>query len=125
MLSRRRLKDRILLWFGLFAVVYGVRQLAKDPLVQIALGESAKLRLFLVAWLDFAIVIPVMLFNEEVFDRGWRSTIRWAVWITAGYAVIGIALGLATGNPYLLPEPGSGLIWCLWLAGVYCQLQRP
>ena len=115
-LFRRRWKDRSLLWFGLFAVVYGVRELAKNPLVQIASAEPERLVRLLVAWLDFAIAIPLMLFSEEVFGKGWRSSLRWAVWITVGYAVAGIALGLATGNPYPLPEPGKALIWILWLA---------
>jgi sigma-B regulation protein RsbU (phosphoserine phosphatase) len=116
MLSKRRLKDRILLWFGLLAVMYGVRLFAKDPLVQMAFKEPEKSRIFLVAWLDFAIAIPAMLFSEEIFGKGWRSSMRLAVWITVGYAALGIALGLATRNPYFLPEPGAALLWFLWLA---------
>src|SRR5579862_1905091 len=116
MLSTRRFKDRILLWFGLLAVMYGFRLLAKDPLIQIAFQEPERLRVLLVAWMDFAIAIPAMLLGEEIFGKGWRSSMRWAVWITVVYAVLGIALGIATGNPYFLPEPGVALIWCLWLA---------
>ena len=41
-----------------------------------------------------------------MFGRGWRSSLRWAVWILAAYGVTGISLGLIVGRPYVIPEPG-------------------
>jgi len=122
--SRRRSKDRILLWFGLFALMYGVRELAKDRLIYAAFGEPVRLRLNLVAWLDFTIAVPIMLFAEEIFGKGWRSSMRWAVWIAAFYAVIGILLGQFTGNLYFVPEPGVALIWCLWLGVILLAIVK-
>jgi sigma-B regulation protein RsbU (phosphoserine phosphatase) len=52
---------------------------------------------------------------EEVFGRGWRSSVRWGVWILAIYAVIGLTVGVLSGNPYQLPEPATVLLFPLFL----------
>src|SRR5256885_3875828 len=64
---RRRANERILLWFGLNAAIYGLRGLIKNPIILFTLGMSQYWRDYLVSWGDFLIVIPVTLFLEEVF----------------------------------------------------------
>ncbi|MBV9302107.1 MAG: PP2C family protein-serine/threonine phosphatase [Acidobacteriaceae bacterium] len=112
---RRRSNERILLWFGLNALIYGLRALVKNPLIRVTFGVSQYWRDYFVAWGDFLIVIPATLLLEEVFGRGWRSSVRWGVWILAGYAFIGLMVGVLSGNPYRLPEPARILLLPLLL----------
>ena len=113
--TRRRPNERILLWFGLTALIYGVRELIKNPIILLTLGISRYWRDYLVSWGDFLVVIPITLFLEEVFGRGWRSSMRWGVWILTIYAVVGITLGVFSGKPYRLPEPATVLLFPLFL----------
>jgi phosphoserine phosphatase RsbU/P len=114
--ARRRANEKILLWFGLIAAIYGLRGLIKNPIILFTLGMSQYWRDYLVSWGDFLIVIPVTLFLEEVFGRGWRSSLRWGVWILTLYALVGITLGVSSGKPYWLPEPASVLLFPLFLS---------
>jgi phosphoserine phosphatase RsbU/P len=112
---RRRANERILLWFGLTATIYGVRGLIKNPLILLTFGISQYWRDYLVSWGDFLIVIPITLFLEEIFGRGWRSSVRWGVWVLSIYALVGITLGVLSGKPYRLPEPATVLLFPLFL----------
>ena len=109
-IARSTSKERILLWFGLLALVYGLRELARNPLIDLTFATSVNTRDLIVSWGDFLILIPGMLFLEEVFGRGWQSSIRWAVWVLIVYAAFGIALGVATGEYYYLPEPSKSIL---------------
>jgi phosphoserine phosphatase RsbU/P len=109
-LFRSRRKERILLWFGLLALIYGLRELIKNPLVRLTFGITQYWRDYLVSWGDFLVMIPAVLVIEDIFGRGWRSSIRWANWILAAYGVVGIALGLVTNRPYDIPEPARTIL---------------
>jgi phosphoserine phosphatase RsbU/P len=113
--ARRRANEKILLWFGLIAAIYGLRGLVKNPIFLLTLGISQHRRDYLVSWGDFLIVIPLALFLEEVFGRGWRSSVRWGAWVLTIYAVVGITLGVLSGKPYRLPEPATVLLFPLFL----------
>jgi phosphoserine phosphatase RsbU/P len=114
-LFRSRRKDRILLWFGLLALIYGLREAFRNPLVRLTFGITQHWRDYLVSWGDFVIVIPAVLVIEDIFGRGWRSSVRWAIRILAAYGFAGIMLGLATNRPYYLPEPTSLLFTLLFM----------
>src|SRR5579863_2691289 len=103
---RSRAGERILLWFGLLATLYGIRLLARNRLIEVMFGGSVSFWTEVIACLDFVMVIPALLVAEEIYGKGWRSSLRWAIWIMAAYGALGIALGLATGTPYVIPEPG-------------------
>jgi hypothetical protein len=112
---RPRANERILLWFGLIAAIYGLRGLIKNPILLLTLGMAQHHRDYLVSWGDFLIVIPLTLFLEEVFGPGWRSSLRWGVWVLTLYALVGISLGVVSGKPYRLPEPAAVLLFPLFL----------
>src|SRR5207248_10279722 len=99
-------------YFRLFPDIDGLHQLLNDPIGQLTLSISTQAT-YLVAWGDFLILIPAVLFIEEIVGRSWRDSQRWAVWILAAYAVVGLGLCLATGNPYSLPDPGKVLVFPL------------
>lgn len=109
-IARTRSKERILLWFGLFALIYSLREFTKNPLIQLTFDISGRSRDWVVGWGDYLVLIPAMLLLEEVFGRGWRSSVRWGILILAAYDIAGLTLGLAAGNPYYWPEPSRGVL---------------
>ena len=119
-LWRSNFKERILLWFGLFALIYSIRELTKNELILMAFGISRGTRDLVVSWMDFLVVVPGVLFFEEVLGQGWRSSLRWAAWILAAYAGAGIVLGVASGKLYFLPDPAVSIL--LPLIGVVALL---
>jgi sigma-B regulation protein RsbU (phosphoserine phosphatase) len=107
-LLRQRPKDRLLLWLGAFAVCYGVRLLLGiQPIGALALPPAP--RALTVATLNYIILLPAMLFTEELYGPGWRRLLHWFTPVVAAYAVVGFVVGAATGDPGRLPDPA------LWL----------
>lgn len=128
-LWRASAKERILLWFGLVALIYAAREIAKNPLVQISFGISHHARDYFVSWMDFTLLIPGFLFFEEVLGRGWHSALRWATWFLAAYSITGIVLGLISSRPYVIPEPAVyllvPLIAIVTLLNTFSDYKRP
>lgn len=107
--TRTRGKEPILIWFGLFAAIYGIRQLAKNALIPLTIAGPDLFWQRIVTSLDYVIVIPAMLFFEQLYGPGWRNSVRWAIWILAAYASAGIVLSIGTGAVQPLPDPGRVL----------------
>jgi len=106
---RSNRRERLLLWFGLFGAIYGVRMFFKEPLasaLQIprasaAWGEST---------LNYLILIPSFLFGQELYGTGWRGIFRWILAGISTYAVVAIVGDVVTGNPYAAPDPSNALL---------------
>lgn len=85
---RRRGEFRILVWFGLFIGMYGARLLAQ---VGEALGMASQSQLdYLIAFVDFLLLVPGMLFWVELSVGSLR---RFLQWLTVLGVVVGV-LGL-------------------------------
>lgn len=91
-LSRRQPGERILLWFGLFAGPYGLRLLANTTPFQMAFGEPQRFWPFVSKFVEFATLIPALLLFEDFYGKGWRSSIRWLIWIYVVFATVGASL---------------------------------
>lgn len=101
---RPRPKDRLLLWLGAFALCYGFRLLVTigplaDPLI------SARTADFLEWTINYVILVPAMLFAEELYGTGWRGSLRWVTIGASVYAIAGIIINFATGQPGRVPDP--------------------
>lgn len=97
-------KDRLLLWVGIFSLCYGVRLLVNIG----AIGGLVLTRPqgAYADWaINYAIVVPAILFGEEVYGKGWRNSLRWLAVATGVYAVVGFAVDLATHTPGRAPDP--------------------
>jgi sigma-B regulation protein RsbU (phosphoserine phosphatase) len=124
---RGRSKSRLLLWFGLFAGLYGVRVLGRAPAVRLMLSLPDEFWAYLAASADYVIMVPAFLFWEEIYGRGWKSSTRWLVWAGAGYASISVTLSVVLHRPYVLPEPGGAALIAIpaFLIGNYLLGYRP
>jgi sigma-B regulation protein RsbU (phosphoserine phosphatase) len=112
-LARWQSRERVLLWFGLFAGPYGVRLLTNTLQFQLAFGEPQRIWLFVSKLVELATIIPALLLFEDFYGKGWRSSVRWLIWIYLIFATIAFASIVIRNNPDLLPAAGIGTVFLL------------
>ena len=87
---RRASKDRGLVWFGLFAILYGIRLLITTRLFA-DLVRARQVVLFLIWAITFTIGIPAAIFAWGLVSSKWNRTIRILIGAIAALAVVAIA----------------------------------
>src|ERR1044071_4061005 len=107
-LSLLRSRDRILLWIGIFATLYGLRLLWENDLIRIAFGMPS-LRAP-VAVITYLIPIPYVLFFRELLGRGWKSSIQIWLWVQLIFAPIAILAGPVVGYSSAIGRTNSILV---------------
>ena len=87
---RRASKDRGLIWFGLFAILYGIRLLITTRSFGGLIGAPGEIRFFIWA-ITFTIGIPAAIFAWSLVSSQWNRTIRILLGAIAALAVLAIA----------------------------------
>jgi sigma-B regulation protein RsbU (phosphoserine phosphatase) len=91
-----RSRDRLLLWVGVFSLLYAVRLFLNNELFERAINTQ---RADLFPWtlcLTYLIPIPYALFGLELFGGGWRGVIALWLWFEVVFAVVAIPVSLFT-----------------------------
>lgn len=127
---RSRSTSRPLIYLGVANVLYGLRLIVDTDLLGAWVGIPERLALWLVVLITYVIPVPAILFMEWALGRGWRSTIRLALWVQILYAtgailvdavrgpltamginnfvaLFGLAVGIGNGLLYLRKNPDS------------------
>ena len=112
-LSRWQSAERVLLWFGLFAGPYGLRLLMNTIPFQMAFGEPQRFWPFVSRFVELATIVPALLFFEDFYGKGWRSSVRWAIWAYVVFATITFAFIVILRRPNLIPTAGIGTVFLL------------
>lgn len=102
---RRRPKAGLILSFGMIALLYGVRLLASNPTIWLLIDQSEEFWRYSVSFLNYAILIPFVLFMIEIYGKGWRSSFRLLLWIQILYAVAAILSDILRHTPGSFPDP--------------------
>jgi sigma-B regulation protein RsbU (phosphoserine phosphatase) len=95
---RARSKDPALLWFFLYAALYGLRLLANAQSVRFISGVPEPFWAYFRAAITYVITLPSLLFVREIIPA-WRRVLGWAVVTAAVFAMCGIASDQALGRP--------------------------
>ena len=114
-LLRRKSKDRTLLWFGLFVALYGLRALPRHVITRALFDAPDEFWRYLDSVVSNVIVTPAMLFIEDVYGKGWKSSLGWLFWAQAVWGVAAIAADVIRHNPGVTPDP-SNLLLCTFPA---------
>ena len=99
LLWRLRTRDRLLLWVGLFSLLYGTRLLIQNELVRDAFGAPG---IGYRRWefaITYAINIPYVLFALELLGQGWKRVIRIWLGLYVALAAVAIPVTLWLGHP--------------------------
>ena len=94
LLARLRSRDRLLLWVGIFSMLYAARLFVQNELVRGAFNTPGREYVPLALCVTYAINIPFALFAMELLGRGWKSSIAIWVWLCGVFAVIAIPVSL-------------------------------
>jgi phosphoserine phosphatase RsbU/P len=112
-LARRQSRERVLLWFGLFAGPYGVWLVTNTLPFRLAFGPPQRFWLFVSKFVELATIIPALLLFEDFYGKGWRSSIRWLIWLYLTFATIAFVTIVRFNNPDLFPTAGIGTVFLL------------
>jgi sigma-B regulation protein RsbU (phosphoserine phosphatase) len=102
-------RDGLLLWFGVFSAIYGVRMFFKPPLAS-ALAVPLSTGRWIASGLDYFILIPGLLFIEQLYGLGWRQLLRWVTIAMSVFAVVALITNIISGEPGRVPEPSIILL---------------
>jgi sigma-B regulation protein RsbU (phosphoserine phosphatase) len=119
--------NRLLLWFGIFSGIYGVRMFFKQTLAS-AVGIHPIPAAWVENALNYFILIPAVLFIEELYGVGWKRSLRWVTIAAGVYAVAAVALDAAAGDPGFVRDPSLwllALIAAVLVGGVVLGYQPP
>jgi sigma-B regulation protein RsbU (phosphoserine phosphatase) len=103
-------RERILLWFGLFAAPYGLALVYRSVLVPEGNNWVELLEVVVGKLIGLAASIPALLLFQEFYGKGWRLSSKWLLWAYA-LALVGV-LSLMTmrEHPKTIPSPGIALV---------------
>ncbi|MGB0124150.1 MAG: SpoIIE family protein phosphatase [Silvibacterium sp.] len=107
---RRRDRERSLLWFGLFSILYAIVLTVRNSVFQEAFGQPQAIGLAVEHLISLATVVPGLLLFEDFYARGWRASLRWLIGI---YCAVTAAAAMDIGHHHLLkliPPPGTALV---------------
>jgi len=106
---------RILFWFGIFNVMYGIRLLAQVLLPQ-SLWDSPP---YVIPVITYLIIIPGLLFWLELSLGKFRRLLQITVIAALVIGIAGISAAFITGSPEILVPFNSALaIWTLLVLAV-------
>jgi sigma-B regulation protein RsbU (phosphoserine phosphatase) len=108
-------RERLLLWFGLFGALYGVRMFFKQPLAS-AVGIPRGSAAWGESTLNYLIMIPSFLFGWELYGPGWRRMFSWIFAGICTYTAVAIVWDIVTENPSSAPDPSNAILVAVVIA---------
>jgi phosphoserine phosphatase RsbU/P len=104
------LRERILLWFGLFAAPYGLALVCRSIFIPQWDGSAEPIIVDLGRVTYLATSIPALLLFQEFYGPGWRLSSKWLLWIYA-VALVGLFFLMVTyERRRTIPSPGFALV---------------
>jgi sigma-B regulation protein RsbU (phosphoserine phosphatase) len=103
-------RDRILLWFGLFASPYGLALICRSVFIP-EWSDRAELFIFVFGRsMGLLSAIPALLLFRQFYGTGWRLSAKWLIWIYALSVTAALCLTPTYERPHSLPSPGIALV---------------
>jgi sigma-B regulation protein RsbU (phosphoserine phosphatase) len=103
-------RERILLWFGLFASPYGIALICRSILLPEWDGRAELLVVILGRLIGLLASIPALLLFREFYGAGWRLSTKWLIGIYALSVLAVFCLMALNERPRSIPSPGIALV---------------
>lgn len=123
-LLRQRRKERTVLWFAMFAFLYGLRMLAGAASVRLLFGVPDAFCFYLQFAITYVIPIPGMLFLPELFPE-WRRVLRRLVAVQVVLMSAGILCDQLLHQPESLGFINSLLVLTFVSAFLIAVVRQP
>jgi phosphoserine phosphatase RsbU/P len=107
---RLRHREKFLLWFGLFSILYGLVLIVRNSVFRLGFGQPQNIGVHVERLIALSTIVPGLLLFEEFYGRGWRSSLRWLLW---SYCLLAVAVmsGVMRRSPLeWILFPGSALL---------------
>ncbi|MGE0103163.1 MAG: PP2C family protein-serine/threonine phosphatase [Blastocatellales bacterium] len=104
---RLNFMDKLVLWLGLLAGLYGIRLLLEQQTVIWVFGLTRHSAHLIISPITYLILVPALLFFGELYGNGWKNSFRWLVRAATLYAVLGILSDLVRRQLYSLTDPAT------------------
>jgi len=118
-----KLRDRALLYFALFAFLYGLRILADTYWIRY-LYENIQFLQYLTAFITYMIPIPLTLFFKQLINWGWKSSLLWLLIFQIIYAWSAVLTDLLVGVPFTAMDPFNSIMVLLGIFLVVANLLK-
>jgi hypothetical protein len=108
---RRRDRERFLLWFGLFSMLYAAVLVLRNTAFRLGFGQPQSIGLAIDHLISLSTAVPGLLLFEDFYGRGWRGSLRWLIAIYCALAAFA-AVGRITQHHYsrIILPPGTVLV---------------
>jgi sigma-B regulation protein RsbU (phosphoserine phosphatase) len=107
---RRRDRERFLLWFGLFSILYAVVLILRNSAFRMGFGQPEAIGLAVDHLISLSTVVPGLLLFEDFYGEGWRDSVRWLIGVYCALAVLA-ATGITHHHyPRLILPPGTVMV---------------
>src|SRR5271170_5017448 len=117
-------RERILLWFGLFATPYGIALVCRSIFLPEWGGRAELLIVIFGRLVGLASSIPGLLLFQEFYGKGWRLSSKWLIWIYTLLLVAVFSLIPIPDRPSSIPSPGIALVILIPLALIVDRMAR-
>jgi phosphoserine phosphatase RsbU/P len=107
---RRRRREKFLLWFGLFSILYGFVLAVRNSAFRLSFGQPQGIELSFERLISLLTIVPALLLFEEFYGRGWRSSIRWLLGIYCALAAVAMSNMVYPRHFELILPPGTVLV---------------
>jgi sigma-B regulation protein RsbU (phosphoserine phosphatase) len=107
---RRRDREKFLLWFGLFSILYAVLLIVRNSAFRLGFGQPQAIGLFVEHLISLATAVPGLLLFEELYGRGWHASLRWLIGIYCTAIVIATVGTAYHHHLTLILPPGTALV---------------
>src|ERR1700743_2606273 len=104
------MRERILLWFGLFAAPYGLALICRSIFLPEWDGRAELFVVIVGKLVGLLASIPALLLFQEFYGQGWKLSSKWLIWTYAfALAAVLFAMGIHE-RPRSIPSPGITLV---------------
>jgi hypothetical protein len=103
-------REKILLWFGLFAAPYGLALICRSVFLPASDGRAELFIVIVGKLVGLVASIPALRLFQEFYGTGWRLSSRWLIWIYALALASVLCLMAIHERPRSIPSPGITLV---------------